>query len=203
MNIEDIPQINKFLKPITVDDKNISIFKPYVENKKDLRCRLNNIHTPESQINWKRDPFRILTKEALIILNEIHNKMLFAMSQRKSNYSKIINMPKDKFNNLNQAVILNNNKKKLDKCMYLIEDNMFMYIDENNIDQEVSLKESITLLQIFKDQFFKKNLPHITCGRCLYCKIQNWKYYHNWREKFKNISWEIMTDEEETLYHIK
>jgi hypothetical protein len=110
-------------------------------------------------------------------------------------------MPKDKFNNLNQAVILNENKKKLDKCMYLIEDNMLMHIDENNIDQEVSLKESITLLQIFKDQFFKKNLHHITFRRCLYCKIQNWKYYHNWRKKFKNISWEIMTDEEELSYH--
>jgi hypothetical protein len=38
MNIEDIPQINKFLEPTTVDDKNVSILKPYVENKKDLRC---------------------------------------------------------------------------------------------------------------------------------------------------------------------
>jgi hypothetical protein len=123
------------------------------------------------------------------------------MNQKKSNYSKIINYQKDKFNNLNQALIFNNCKKKLENCMTLIEDNTFIYLEEDDVDQNINLEMSIILLQIFKDHFFKNNLPHITFHRCLNCKIQNWKYHHNWKEKYKSCNLNIMTEEEELQYH--
>jgi hypothetical protein len=190
----------EFLKPIDISDETY-ISKPYIENKKDLRCRLTNIHVPEDKINWKRDPFKILTKQAITILNNLHNKMLFALKNKTKNYSKIINYPADIFNNLREAMIFNDCKKKIEKCIYLIEDNNLWYIDDNFIDQEINLNSAIVLFQIFKDSFFKNNAPHITHNRSLNNKIRNWKFYHNWKEKFKTTNWNIMWEEEELDYN--
>jgi hypothetical protein len=64
--------------------------------------------------------------------------------------------------------------------MYLIEDENFMYKNENNIDQELDMNLCIILLQILKDSLFKNNQPHITFHRCMNNKIKNWKEYYNW-----------------------
>jgi hypothetical protein len=186
-NADDIPQIIKFLEPIEIDYTHY-IAKPYMENKKDFRCRITNIHSPDTNINWIRDPFRILTKQATLILNLLHNKLKFALKNKRSNYRKIINYPSEKFNNLNQAMIFNNCNKNLEKGMHLIEDNNLWYIDDVYINQEVDINSAIVLLQIFKDSFFKNNSPHITHHRCLNTKIHDWKYYHNWKEKFKSTN---------------
>jgi hypothetical protein len=46
-NTTDIPQIIEFLKPIEISYENY-ISQPYIENKKDFRFRLTNIHVPEN-----------------------------------------------------------------------------------------------------------------------------------------------------------
>jgi hypothetical protein len=49
LNINDIQQITKFLKPITIDDIKCLPPKPYVENKKDLRCIINKYSQPREK----------------------------------------------------------------------------------------------------------------------------------------------------------
>jgi hypothetical protein len=183
-----------------VDDKNIGIITPYVENKKDLRCRLNNIHSPSADIHWIKDPFRILTKEALQIFNNMYIKLLFMLEYKTSKIRSVINYPYDKILSLKQINCYATNKKKLEKCMNLIEEQDFIYMEENNIDQTISMETSIIILLIFKDSFFKNDSPHITFHRCMNKKIKNWKYYYyEWNEMTKS-NLEIMTEDEEINY---
>jgi hypothetical protein len=199
LNIDDIPQIVKFNEPIEADDT-IYKWKPYVENKKDLRCRLNNVHNPEKNIKWVKNPFKILTKHAINILIDLYIKILFVKEYKKVDPKKIFTYWTNEIIKLKEADAKLEFKKKLEKCMYLIEDENFMYIDENNSDQELNMDSCIILLQIFKENLFKNNLPHITFQRCLNNKIKNWKEYHYWWSTKKIKSWEIMTEEEEIEY---
>jgi hypothetical protein len=199
-NINEIPQIEKFLEPLDVEDGNIGKIIPYVENKKDLRCRLNNIHSPAIDIHWIKDPFRILTKDALQILNNMYVKLLFMMEYKSSKIRNVINYPYNRILSLKQINCYAMNKKKLEKCMNLIEEQDFICIDENEIDQTMSIETMITTLQIFKDSFFKNDSLHITFHRSMNKKIKNWKdYYNEWNEMPKT-DWDIMTEDEENFY---
>jgi hypothetical protein len=50
-------------------------------------------------------------------------------------------------------------------------------MNESYINDEVTLETAIVLLQILKDQFFKKDTLHITLKRCLDNKIKDRNYY--------------------------
>jgi hypothetical protein len=105
------------LEPRDIDNTKCIASQYSPENIKDIRCSLTNIHKPENNIKWTKEPLRILTKEAIQIFNDIYVKFWLIYEYKKVNHDIILNYQRKETFKLKQPNVWTESKKKLENAL--------------------------------------------------------------------------------------